>query len=99
MARAELVSKTSYAYLGTLARLDRNGDGVLSRSERAADEKPGLLKQINEDNGRDSSRGTKVSDGVLAYMLESGASEEGGMVENSDLYASTYGQYDTDYLA
>jgi hypothetical protein len=38
MSRVSSASDTSYAYLATLSRLDINGDGVLSRGEKAADD-------------------------------------------------------------
>lgn len=95
------VSDTSYAYLATLSRLDTNGDGVLSRGELAADDKPGILTQLNDgEDGQDAS--PKLSDGVLAFMMR--ARESGGVnflsqdtsEDTGDLYKNTYGQYDLD---
>ncbi|MBB3314313.1 MULTISPECIES: hypothetical protein [unclassified Rhizobium] len=101
MSQVSSVSDTSYAYLATLSRLDTNGDGVLSRGERAADEKPGILKQLGEEGGSQEFA-PKLSDSVLAFMM---GTRESGSVNfypqsqqsaSSDLYKSTYGQYDLD---
>lgn len=101
MSRVSSVNDTSYAYLATLSRLDMNGDGVLSRGEKAADDKPGILKQLNE--GEEAQEPSpKLSSGVLAFMME--AQEVGSVNFSSqrqnnvsdDLYRNTYGQYDLD---
>ena len=103
MSRVSSVSDTSYAYLATLSRLDTNGDGVLSRGERAADDKPGILKQLGEDGTQEFA--PRLSDGVLQFMM---ATRESGSVNfyqqsqqntSYDLYNSTYGQYDLDTVA
>ncbi len=104
MTRIASVSDTSYAYLATLSRLDTNGDGVLSRGERAADEKPGILKQLSEDP--DARQAPKFSGGMLEFMMETRqnspanfypqASQPEGDDTSSDLYRNTYGQYDLD---
>ncbi|CAN7224983.1 hypothetical protein [Rhizobium sp. LjRoot258] len=102
MSQVSSVSDTSYAYLATLSRLDTNGDGVLSRGERAADDKPGILKQLGEEDTIQDFA-PKLSDGVLAFMM---ATRESGSVNfyqqhnaSNDLYKSTYGQYDLDTVA
>jgi hypothetical protein len=99
MTRVSSVSDTSYAYLATLSRLDSNGDGVLSRGERAADEKPGILKQLSENEDVHPAT-PKFSGSVLAYMMESGGNGASGsdlQDGNSDeAYRNTYGQYDLD---
>jgi hypothetical protein len=104
MSRVSSVSDTSYAYLATLSRLDTNGDGVLSRGERAADDKPGILKQLGEEDGTQEFA-PRLSDGVLQFMM---ATRESGSVNfyqqsqqstSYDLYNSTYGQYDLDTVA
>ncbi|MDP9808694.1 hypothetical protein J2W42_001536 [Rhizobium tibeticum] len=102
MSQVSSVSDTSYAYLATLSRLDTNGDGLLSRGERAADDKPGILKQLGEE-GTIQEFAPKLSDGVLAFMM--GTRESGGINfyqqhnASDDLYKSTYGQYDLDTVA
>ncbi len=104
MSRVSSVTDTSYAYLATLSRLDTNGDGVLSRGERAADDKPGILTQLGEGD-RTQEFAPKFSDGVLAFMM---GTRQGGSVNleqqsqqstSYDLYKSTYGQYDLDTVA
>lgn len=102
MTHISPVSETSYAYLATLSRLDANGDGVLSRGERAADEKPGILKRLGDDDPERQSRSTAASD-VLALMMGLGkvssydqSSAVGASSHASELYRRTYGQYDPD---
>lgn len=101
MSSVSSVSDTAYAYLATLSRLDTNGDGVLSRGERAADEKPGILAQMNEDEPQREPRST-AADNVLALMmgLRVGSSDTGVTTTNGDglpdVYRNTYGQYDLD---
>jgi hypothetical protein len=43
MAHVSSLINSTYPYRGTLLRLDANGDGMLSREEIAAGQKPGLL--------------------------------------------------------
>ncbi|WP_244619113.1 hypothetical protein [Rhizobium sp. 18055] len=101
MSRVSSVLDTSYAYLATLSRLDSNGDGVLSRGERAADEKPGILVETSQ--GDDTQElAPKLSNGVLAFMMATrqvGNSNSGYQSQGSVsdvLYRNTYGQYDMD---
>jgi hypothetical protein len=100
MNRISSAVDTSYAYLATLSRLDSNGDGVLSRSERAADEKPGILSVASQSSG--TQEAPRLSNGVLAYMMsaqQSGAlssSSQGQANMANVLYQNTYGQYDLD---
>jgi hypothetical protein len=61
------VPDVSYAYLATLSRLDANGDGVLSRTERAADEKPGIIREFLE--GDDSNDAHKEYPSNLAALM------------------------------
>lgn len=107
MTHVSSVTDSSYAYLATLSRLDTNGDGVLSVGERAADDKPGILKQLlqNDDNSGGASQ-PKFSGSIMAMMMEirdngsqssisvpyplQQAMQSGG----SDLYRSTYGEFD-----
>ena len=101
MSRVSPVLDTSYAYLATLSRLDSNGDGVLSRGERAADEKPGILTEMSQAD-EPQELVPKLSNGVLAFMMgtrQIGNSNTGsqGQGSMSDvLYRNTYGQYDLD---
>jgi hypothetical protein len=101
MTHISSVSETSYAYLATLSRLDTNGDGVLSRGERAADERPGILKRLSDDDTARQS-GSKVANDVLALMMGLGnvTTNDGGNAagasDASELYRQTYGQYDPD---
>ncbi len=100
MNRISSAVDTSYAYLGTLSRLDSNSDGVLSRSERAADEKPGILSVASQSQS--TQEAPKLSNGVLAFMMsarQSGALSSGYESQASSanvLYQNTYGQYDLD---
>ncbi|EJL56925.1 MULTISPECIES: hypothetical protein [unclassified Rhizobium] len=104
MSQVSSVSDTSYAYLATLSRLDTNGDGVLSRGERAADDKPGILKQLGEEDTIQEFA-PKLSDGVLAFMMGTRESGSVNFYQQSqqntsyDVYKSTYGQYDLDTVA
>jgi hypothetical protein len=101
MSRVSSVADTSYAYLATLSRLDSNGDGVLSRGERAADEKPGILVEVSKGD-ETQEFAPKLSNSVLAFMMRTqqiGNSNSGyqGQSSVSDvLYRNTYGQYDLD---
>ncbi|MGO7718913.1 hypothetical protein, partial [Rhizobium johnstonii] len=63
------VSDTSYAYLATLSRLDANGDGVLSSGERAAEEKPGIIKELLEDDTNGDTK-PKFSGSLIALMMD-----------------------------
>ncbi|MBB3657366.1 hypothetical protein FHX15_002598 [Rhizobium sp. BK650] len=69
MTALSSVSDISYAYLATLSRLDANGDGVLSRSERAADQKPGIIREFLEDEDADNSQ-PKYSSSLVALMMD-----------------------------
>ena len=113
MTRTTSVSDTSYAYLATLSRLDANGDGVLSRGERAADEKPGIIKEILEED-QTSDAQPKFSGSLVALMMDTRHSDVGNSIavpyplqqtapstgDQSDaLYRNTYGQFDFDAVA
>lgn len=67
MSDISSVSSSSYAFRGTLTRLDTNGDGVLSREELAAEERPGIIRETSDGND-DSSR--NVEGGLVAMLLE-----------------------------
>ena len=109
MTSTTSVSDTSYAYLATLSRLDANGDGVLSRGERAADEKPGIIKELlDEDNTRETQ--PKFSGSLIALMMDSRDSSIGVPYplqqtapttgdQPDDLYRNTYGQFDFSAVA
>jgi hypothetical protein len=102
MSHVSSVSDTAYAYLATLSRLDTNSDGVLSRSERAADEKPGIIKQFSEDERQVDARSTATAS-VMALMMGMRPNNAGASIPVTsndagvaDLYRNTYGQYDLD---
>ena len=66
------ISNSSYPYRGTLIRLDENGDGLLSREEIAADQRPGLLaasadKQSSDDH---SGNGTGALGNLIAKLMQ-----------------------------
>ncbi|OWV67752.1 hypothetical protein ATY76_12495 [Rhizobium sp. R339] len=113
MTRTTSVSDTSYAYLATLSRLDANGDGVLSRGERAADEKPGIIKEILEEDQASDAQ-PKFSGSLVALMMDTRRSDVGNSIavpyplqqtapstgDQSDaLYRNTYGQFDFNAVA
>ena len=109
MSHVSSTSNSTYPYRGTLSRLDTNGDGVLSREEREADERPGIL----ETDGIDSSSANGALGSLMAKLMQL---PSGGAVTTSkspeansafdldlltpmDAYNSTYGQYDVDSMA
>ncbi|HEY0125220.1 MAG TPA: hypothetical protein VGC14_26345 [Rhizobium sp.] len=110
MSHVSSVSNSSYPYRGTLSRLDANGDGVLSREEREADERPGILET---DPNADGSNGTSNAlSSLMAKLMQmpsdataTSKSLEASSAFNLDLltpmdaYNSTYGQYDVDSMA
>ncbi|OWV76082.1 hypothetical protein ATY77_05820 [Rhizobium sp. R634] len=113
MTRTTSVSDTSYAYLATLSRLDANGDGVLSRGERAADEKPGIIKEILEEDQASDAQ-PKFSGSLVALMMDTRHSDVANSIavpyplqqtapstgDQSDaLYRNTYGQFDFNAVA
>lgn len=113
MTSTTSVSDTSYAYLATLSRLDANGDGVLSRGERAADQKPGIIKELLDED-KTSETQPKFSGSLIALMMDS---RDGGVAasiavpytlqqtapttgdRSDDLYRNTYGQFDFSAVA
>jgi hypothetical protein len=101
MNRISSVVDRSSAYLSMLSRLDTDGDGVLSRSERAAGDKPGILTETSQGD-ETKELAPKLSDGVLAFMMgtrQVGNSYSGSQSQGSVsdvLYRNTYGQYDLD---
>ena len=62
------VVNSSYPYRGTLLRLDANGDGVLSREEIAADQRPGLLAVNASGQSSDSSSGGALGSLIAKLM-------------------------------
>jgi len=113
MTHVSSVSESSYAYLATLSRLDTNGDGVLSRGERAADEKPGLIKEMLDDDQAHDSQ-PKFSGSVLAMMMDirhNGSedsisvpyalqqSSQAGSAFGSAAYNNAYSEFDLDRVA
>ncbi|RUM26462.1 hypothetical protein EFQ99_09420 [Rhizobium vallis] len=114
MTRTTSISDTSYAYLATLSRLDSNGDGVLSRGERAADERPGIIKELLDDDRAGDATQPKFSGSLVALMMDTrdGGAENSIVVpyplqqtaptssnQSDDLYRNTYGQFDFDAVA
>src|ERR1700710_2044689 len=51
MSHVSSLANSSYPYRGTLSRLDENGDGLLSRQELAAGQRPGLIEADVSDDG------------------------------------------------
>lgn len=106
------VSDISYAYLATLSRLDANGDGVLSRTERAADVKPGIIREFLEDDDAGNTQ-PKYPSNIVALMMEYGdnGSATGTVVpyapqqvapdadDQALVYRNTYGEFDLDIAA
>ncbi|MBP2446637.1 hypothetical protein [Rhizobium leguminosarum] len=113
MTSTTSVSDTSYAYLATLSRLDANGDGVLSRGERAADQKPGIIKELLDED-KTSETQPKFSGSLIALMMDSRDSGMAASIvvpyplqqtaptagdRSDDLYRNTYGQFDFNAVA
>ncbi|EJT07338.1 hypothetical protein RCCGE510_01575 [Rhizobium sp. CCGE 510] len=113
MTSTTSVSGTSYAYLATLSRLDANGDGVLSRGERAADQKPGIIKELLDED-KTSETQPKFSGSLIALMMDSRDSGMAASIavpyplqqtapttgdRSDDLYRNTYGQFDFNAVA
>jgi hypothetical protein len=112
MSHVSSVVTSTYAYRGTLARLDTNGDGVLSREEIAAGERPGLL--ADQGTASDATASTALS-GLIAklmqlpsngktdlkssQLMQPGAAAGTQSQVSYDLYRGTYGQYITDDMA
>ncbi|MBB3591886.1 preprotein translocase subunit SecD [Rhizobium sp. BK529] len=108
MIHLSSVSDVSYAYLATLTRLDANGDGVLSRSERAADQKPGIIREFLEVDDAGSAQ-TQYRSNLAALMMEyqDNGSLTGSTVpyalqqitpdandQPMQVYRNTYGEFD-----
>lgn len=111
MSHVSSISNSSYAYRGTLSRLDANGDGVLSQEEREADERPGIFETDPSADGSDGTSSALSSlMAKLMQMPSAGATVTGKSLETNsafdidlltpmDAYNSTYGQYDVDSAA
>ncbi|KAA1177927.1 hypothetical protein FP026_22240 [Rhizobium tropici] len=112
MSHVSSVSGSAYPYRGTLSRLDSNDDGVLSRGEREADERPGILETDNaEGNAMDGSN--SALGGLMAKLMqlpsadvastakspESSVAFDLDLLSPMDAYNSTYGQYNVDSVA
>ncbi|WFS01826.1 hypothetical protein [Rhizobium tumorigenes] len=104
------VSTSSYPYRGTLLRLDANGDGLLSREEIAADQRPGIMANDIDEQPSVSSSSALVSlvaklmqipsNGNGASLLGSTASADSeNDAQPTDIYRNTYGQYTLDDMA
>ena len=112
MSHVSSISASSYPYRGTLSRLDSNGDGVLSREEREADERPGILEADGAE-GSASDGSNSALGGLMAKLMQlpnadvaSRAKSSGtivafelDMLSPTDAYNSTYGQYDVESVA
>lgn len=111
MSHVSSTSNSSYPYRGTLARLDANGDGVLSLEEREAGDRPGILE---ENDGGSASNGSGNAMGSLmaklmqlpsadtsskAKLQEANTAFDVGLLSPMDAYNSTYGQYDVNSIA
>jgi hypothetical protein len=75
MSHVSSLANSSYPYRGTLSRLDKNGDGVLSREELAADQRPGLLEASSDDDGDNSA--SDASGSLMAKLLNVSLSNAG----------------------
>lgn len=104
MTTLSSVSDISYAYLATLSRLDANGDGVLSRTERAADQKPGIIREFLEEDDSGNSQ-PKYPSSLVALMMDYGDNGSGvpyalqQVAPDADdqatqIYRNTYGEFD-----
>lgn len=107
MSHVSSVSNSSYAYRGTLSRLDANDDGVLSRQEREAAERPGIL-EANGDDGSGNAMGSLMAKlmqlpnadtASQAKLPASNIAFDVDLLSPMDAYNSTYGQYDVDSIA
>jgi hypothetical protein len=111
MSHVSSASNSSYAYRGTLSRLDANDDGVLSRQEREAGERPGILEDNGDNSANDNSGSAMGSLMAKLMQLQSAdtapqaKSPAANMAYDMDLlspmaaYNSTYGQYDVNSVA
>jgi hypothetical protein len=111
MSHVSSISNSSYPYRATLSRLDANDDGVLSREEREADERPGILEADSNAEGSDGTSSALSS--LMAKLmqmpsgdamatsktLETHSAFDLDLLTPMDAYNSTYGQYDVDNLA
>ena len=112
MSHVSLVA-SSYPYRSTLLRLDANGDGMLSREEIAADQRPGILSTSVDSQSSDASNSALGS--LVAKLMQlptDGKTDVKGTQlmqpetdaatdsqTTTDLYRGTYGQYDLDDMA
>lgn len=71
MSHVSSISNSSYAFRGTLSRLDKNGDGVLSREELAAAQDPGIFAEESDTDtdGMDTSQ-TALGN-IIAMLMQS----------------------------
>lgn len=113
MTALSSVSDISYAYLATLSRLDANGDGVLSRAERAADEKPGIIREFLENDDAGNMQPKYPSSLVALVMAYRDNGSATGMAvpyalqqvlpdaddQAMQIYRNTYGEFDLDIAA
>jgi hypothetical protein len=79
MSHVSSLSKSSFPLRGTLARLDTNGDGVLSREELAASQTPGILGEDSNADGLDRSQAALGS--IIATLMQTPAT--GGLATST----------------
>lgn len=71
MSHVSSLSKSSVPLRGTLARLDTNGDGVLSREEMQAGQNPGILGEDSNADGLDRSQAALGN--IIATLMQTPA--------------------------
>jgi hypothetical protein len=106
MSHVSSVAKSSFPYRGTLAEIDLNGDGVVSREEIAAAQRPGILSRNLSEGSGSAPLGS-----VMAILMRMGGGDFSANGSNPMLsddtaecdlktaltaYRNTYGQYDLD---
>ena len=79
MSHVSSLSKNSVPLRGTLARLDTNGDGVLSREEVEAGQAPGILGEDSNADGLDRSQAALGN--IIATLMQTPAA--GGLATSA----------------
>jgi hypothetical protein len=114
MSHVSSMANSSYPYRGTLSRLDENGDGLLSRQELAAGQRPGILETDANDGTLDgplSSLMAKLmqlpssgkTDSTKLSLMQPGSASasvqtDADLQAAMDAYRATYGQYDVNVV-
>ena len=70
MSHVSSIVNSTYPYRGTLSRLDTNGDGMLSQTEIAAGQKPGLLSANAADDADGSDGSLDTSSPLSAFVAK-----------------------------